>query len=142
MRDKKHGGRNKMSVASIKDSGFVGFSARDMASKLLHKEYRGPGDSLEAAAFRLQTKYGVDEEIVLQGWRRDIRDMKASRWLRLFHAYCAAGLGKLEAAYDDAREEVAQTDPALVRLADFVAGRAHSPVDEEETEVGSPGDRS
>lgn len=136
MRDKKHGAENQMFVtSSIRDPQFVGASARDMASKLLSKEHRGPGDTIEAAAFRLQTKYGVDAEIILQGWRRDIREMKASRWLWLFHAYCAAGLAKLEAAYDEAHREVAETDPAVARLAALVAGRSVASVEGEEEEV-------
>lgn len=135
MRDKKHALGSKMSVASIRDPQFVGLSAREMSKRLLRKEHLGPGDTIEAAAGRLQTKYGIDPDIVLQGWRRDIREMKASRWLWLFHAYCAAGLLKLEAAYDEARDEVASTDPSIARLADYLAGRSVASVEGEEEEV-------
>jgi len=131
MRNKNDGLGSKMSVTSLTNPQFVGASAREMASKLLSKEHRGPGDTIEAAAFRLQTKYGIDAEIILQGWRRDIREMKASRWLWLFHAYCAAGLAKLEAAYESAHREVAETDPAVARLADLVAGREVAPAQDE-----------
>ena len=81
----------------------------------------GPGDTIESAAYRCQTKYGVDADIVLQGWRREINDMKASRLLRLFHAYWAAGLARAEHLY---REERSQHEDAEIfaRLADFVAG--------------------
>lgn len=135
MRNKKRGAQNKMSVASIQDPHFVGVSARDMARKLLKKEFRGPGDTIEAAAGRLQTKYGVDAEIVLQGWRREIQEMKASRWLSLFSAYFAAGLARLEAAYDENHQEVSETDPVIAGLASFVAGRSLASMEGEEEEV-------
>jgi len=122
MRDRKSVEDSKMFVTAYNSPEFVGVSAKEMATALLHKEFRGPGDTIDAAAYRLQTKHGVDAEIVLQGWRREIRDMKASRWIALFQAYYAAGLVKASAKYD---EERARHEPnsALVRLADFVAGK-------------------
>lgn len=122
MRDKKLVEDSKMFVASINDQTFIGTSARQMAKELLRKEDQGPGDTIDAAAYRLQTKYGVDADIILQGWRREIRDMKASRWISLFHAYYQAGLAKADDTYE---EERARHEPssALVRLADFVAGK-------------------
>lgn len=121
MRDKKHVGSNKMFVADFKDPSFVGSSARRMATELLEKEFRGPGDTLEAAAYRLQTKYALDAEISLQGWRREIKEMKASRWLRLFQAWWAAGLAKADNLYAEERA-LHDSTSAIVGLADFVAG--------------------
>lgn len=121
MRDKFYAGNSKMFVAGINDPEFVGSSAKFMARKLLRKEDRGPGDTIDAAAYRLQTRYGVDADIVLQGWRREIKDMKASRWLSLFIAYCKAGLAKGDEFYEQERT-LHDENSALVRLADFVAG--------------------
>lgn len=121
MRDKKFAGNSKMFVASINDPRFVGASAKRMAEDLLRKEDRGPGDTIDAAAYRLQTLYGVDADIVLQGWRREIKDMKASRWLSLFIAYCKAGLAKGDEFYGKERTLHDENSP-LVRLADLVAG--------------------
>lgn len=121
MRNKIHVGDNKMIVADYKSPAFIGASAKTMAGALLEKEFRGPGDTLECAAHRLQSKYGVDATVTLQGWRRDISDMKASRWIALFIAYHAAGLAKLETAYADERSLHADASP-LTRLADFVVG--------------------
>jgi hypothetical protein len=121
MRDKSSAGNSKMFVASINSPEFVGASAEGMAEALLRKEDRGPGDTIDAAAHRLQTRYGVDADIVLQGWRREIKDMKASRWLSLFLAYCKAGLAKGEEFYEQERT-LHDENSALVRLADLVAG--------------------
>ena len=122
MRNKSHVGNNKMIVADYKSPAFIGASANDMSSKLLAQEFRGPGGTLESAAYRLQTKFGVDASVILQGWRREIADMKASRWIALFAAFHASGLAKLEAAYADERSLHADASP-LARLADFVAGK-------------------
>lgn len=121
MRDKKHVGGNKMFVADFKDPSFVGAQAKRMSSDLLQKEFRGPGDTLEAAAYRVQCRYGVDAEILLQGWRREIKEMKASRWLRLFQAWWAAGLAKADNLYAEERE-LHDDSEAIVGLADLVAG--------------------
>lgn len=122
MRDRKSVEGSKMFVTGYNSPEFVGVTAREMATALLHKEFRGPGDTIDAAAFRLQTKHGVDAEIVLQGWRREIKDMKASRWIALFHAFYAAGLAKAESKYEEERKRH-EPNSALVRLADFVAGK-------------------
>lgn len=52
-------------VAAIKDPVFAGKSAKRWASDLLSREHRGPGDTIEAAAYRLQTRLGVDASIIL-----------------------------------------------------------------------------
>lgn len=122
MRNRKLVEDNNMFVTGINDPAFVGVSAKEMASKLLNKEFRGPSDTIDAAAYRLQQRYGVDAEIVLQGRRRDIKEMKASRWLALFQAYWAAGLTKVDDLYEAERELHADNSP-IVGLADFVAGK-------------------
>ncbi len=121
MRNKSHVTGNKMSVTDINDPMFAGKSAKTMASALLAKYHQGPGDSIEAAAYRVQSKYGVDANIILQGWNREPRGMLTHRWLPLFQAWVAAGFAKADAAYDNERARHDDSS-ALVRLADLVAG--------------------
>ena len=116
MRYKIYGEHYMIDVIPISDTRFVGKSANDMARDLLRKEHLGPGDTVEAAAYRCQTKYGVDPEITLQGWNRDLagKDMLTSRWLRLFSAWVDAVYEKERSRHEDTTK--------IARLADFVAG--------------------
>lgn len=124
MRNKKDGARSMFAVARISDPMWLGEEARRMSKELLHKEHRGPGDTIEAAAYRLQTKHGVDASIILQGWQREPRDWLVSRWMSLFKAHCEAFEARASQTYEEARNEVdLERHPILVRLADFVAGR-------------------
>lgn len=59
MGDKKQVASNKMSVTDINDPLFAGRSAKKMASDLLAKYHRGPGDNIETAAYRVQAELGV-----------------------------------------------------------------------------------
>jgi hypothetical protein len=122
MGNKKHVAGNKMSVVEFNDPLFAGKSARRMAKDLLAKYHNGPGDTIECAAHRVQSKYGVDANTVMQGWNREPRGMLAHRWLPLFQAWCAAGFAKADAAYEAERARHDDTS-ALVRLADLVAGK-------------------
>lgn len=122
MGDKKHVAGNKMSVTDINDPVFYGKSANRMAKDLLTKHFRGPTDTIEAAAYRVQHTYGVDANIIMQGWNRPARGMLAHRWLPLFRAWCAAGFARADAAYEEERARHDENS-ALVRLADLVAGR-------------------
>jgi hypothetical protein len=124
--DKKHVAGNKMSVTDFSDPLFAGKSARKMASDLLGKHFRGPGDNIESAAYRVQSEYGVDASVVMQGWNREPRGMLTHRWLPLFQAWCAAGFAKADAAYD-AERQLHEDTSALARLADFVAGKKAPP---------------
>lgn len=122
MGDKSHVTDNKMSVTDINDPMFAGRSAKRMAEDLLKKHFAGPGDKIKATAGRVQDQYGVDAEILLQGWNREPRPMLAHRWLPLFKAWCEAGFARADAAYEEERTRHDDTS-ALVRLADLVAGR-------------------
>ncbi|TGU71775.1 hypothetical protein EN829_065420 [Mesorhizobium sp. M00.F.Ca.ET.186.01.1.1] len=93
-----------------------------MSKRLLQKEHRGPGDTIEAAAHRLQTRHHVDASVILQCWNRPAREMKVSRWMSVFKAYWAEFDAKADAAYEEKRKAT-NAHPALVRLADIVAGR-------------------
>jgi hypothetical protein len=122
MSGKSHVKGNKMSVIDINDPMFAGRSAKKMASDLLGKYHRGPGDNIETAAYRIQSECGVDADIILQGWNRPPRGMLTHRWLPLFQAWCAAGFARADRAYDEERARHDDTS-ALVRLADLVAGK-------------------
>lgn len=122
MGNKSHVTGSKMSVVDFSDPIFAGKSAKRMANDLLTKEFRGPSDSIEAAAYRVQTTYGVDANIVMQGWNREPRGMLTHRWLPLFQAWLAAGFARADAAYEEERARHEDTS-ALVRLADLVAGK-------------------
>lgn len=122
MGNKKHVTGDKMSVTDINDPLFAGKSASKMAKDILGKYHRGPGDSIEASAYRAQTQLGVDASVLMQGWNREPRGMLTHRWLPLFQAWCAAGFAKADQAYEAERARHEDTS-ALVRLADLVAGR-------------------
>lgn len=114
---------SKMSVVeNITEPMFFGRTAKKMSQDLLHKFDGGPGDTLDATAFRIQSQYGVDANILMQGWNRPARPMMAHRWLPLFRAWCAAGFARVDAAYEEERKRHDDTS-ALVRLADLVAGK-------------------
>lgn len=123
MRNKKHDRDGIMHVARIDDPTWLGKEAKRMSAELLRREHRGPGDTIEAAAHRLQTRLRVPASIILQCWNRPAREMKVSRWMAVFAAYWREFGDKADQAYEQKRETT-HAHPALVRLADFVAGRA------------------
>ncbi len=133
MGNKRHGTRHMSFVTHINDPVWLGSEAKRMSNELLTREFRGPGDTIEAAAFRLQTKHAVDASIILQGRQREPRDWLVSRWMSLFRAHCEVFGSRASQAYEDKRDEVdMDRHPVLVRLADFVAGR---PAEKEGEEV-------
>lgn len=67
MGGKKRVTGNKMSVTDINDPIFAGKSAKRMARDLLGKYHRGPGDTIESAAYRVQERHGV--LFVKANWR-------------------------------------------------------------------------
>lgn len=116
----------RMSVVDVSDPVFSGRSARVMARALLEKYHRGPGDTVEAAAYRVQTEYGVDANVLMQGRNREPRPMLAHRWLPLFQAWVQAGFARADALYEDERKRHGDpSNSALVRLADLVAGKSN-----------------
>lgn len=121
MRNKNHDRESIMHVARIDDPLWLGQEAKRMSSDLLRKEHRGPGDTIEAAAHRLQTRLRVPAAIILQCWNRPAREMKVSRWMSVFRAHWEEFGSKMDTAYERKREETT-AHPALVRLADLVAG--------------------
>ena len=122
MRDKCSDRGVKMSVTRIDDPIWLGAEAKRMSEELLRHEHKGPGDTIEAAAGRLQTRLRVPSNIILQCWNRPPREMKVSRWMSVFRAHWEEFGAKAEAAYEEKRNGTT-AHPALVGLADFVAGR-------------------
>ncbi len=102
-------------------------AAKRMNRELLADEFRGPGDTLEAAAYRLQTKRGVPIATTLRLWNRDVTDMLVSSFAPVLNAYFAMkGLAnqaadRMEQAYEEERNLA--VDPRLLRLADALAGK-------------------
>lgn len=121
MGDKKSVASNKMSVTDINDPLFAGKSARKMARDLMAKYHRA-GENYDTTAFNIQKKYGVDADVIMQGWNREPRGMLTHRWLPLFQAWVASGLARVDQLYEDERARHDENS-ALVRLADLVAGK-------------------
>lgn len=111
-----------MFVARIDDPVWLGQEAKRMSTELLQFEHRGPGDTIEAAAARLQIRRKVQAKILLQCWNRPAREMKVSRWMAVFRAHWEEFGAVADAAYEEKRKST-NAHPALVRLADLVAGR-------------------
>lgn len=122
MRDKRYVGDDKMHVARIDDPAWLGEEAKRMSRKLLQREHRGPGDTIEAAAHRIETRHRVPASVIMQCWNRPPREMKVSRWMAVFRAYWAEFGERSGAAYENKRKGT-DAHPAMVRLADLVAGR-------------------
>lgn len=122
MGDKSSDRGVKMFVARIDDPIWLGDKAKTMATELLEKEKRPVGDTIEAAAYRLQNRHNTPvAPVILQCWNREPREMKVSRWMSLFYVYWKECGAKIEAAYEEERGRH-EGNSALVRLADFVAG--------------------
>jgi hypothetical protein len=94
---------------------------------LLSREFRGPGDTIEAAAYRMQTRWGIPVGTTMRLRNRDVGDMFLSSVMPILNAYLAATKAleatadRMEDAYEEKRSMAADT--RLVRLADFVRGR-------------------
>lgn len=114
MRDKISDKESKtMSTAYIS-------SAKGMAEFLLAKEHRGPGDTIEAAAARLQRKLKVPSSILMRLRHREVKDMLMSNFFALANAYSKA-CEKMDNAYE--KERKVAVDPNILRLAALVAGK-------------------
>lgn len=85
MRNKISVGGDKMSVVDVTIA-----DARRMSSFLLAREFRGPGDTIQAAAYRVEQNWGVPATIIRRLQHRDVKDMLLSNWIRLKHGYEAA----------------------------------------------------
>lgn len=70
--------------------------AAKWADALLQRNYRGPGDTIEAASYRAQQKYGVPAQTFWSLRYRKPKDILASIYLTLRAAY-EAECGRQEA---------------------------------------------
>jgi hypothetical protein len=61
--------------------------ARRWADALLEREHRGPGDTIDAAMWRAQQKWGIDHSTFWSLRYRPPREMFVSVYMRLRHAY-------------------------------------------------------
>ena len=105
------------------------FLAKKIANDLLNIEFRGVGDTIEAAAYRVETKWHVPSSVLMRlRHRADIKDMKVSNWFAVFEAYQHA-CKQAEAKYQIARN-TNEIDPRLARLADFIAGQQNEKDDQ------------
>lgn len=105
-----------MSVAVVNE-------AKIMSDYMIHKAFRGPGDTVDAAIHRAGRQWGAPTNWLhrLRYRHRDLRDIPGSALINIAVAYQAA-----TNAIDDIYEkERARHEPnsAIVRLADFVAGK-------------------
>ncbi len=116
----KHTGKTTMSMDSIA-------AAKEMSSFLLAKEFRGPGDTIDAAAYRLEGRYGIPAAITIRLRRTEVKDMFLSSFFPILNAYLAvmskmeAAADRMEKTYEEKRDSA--VDPRIVRLADFIRGR-------------------
>ncbi|MEK1853320.1 MAG: hypothetical protein AAAC48_15995 [Phyllobacterium sp.] len=79
---------NKRSVEDDKMSDVYVNEARVMGDFLLRREYRGMGDTIEAAAHRAQKKWGAPATILLRlRNRHDMKDMMLSSFASIAEAY-------------------------------------------------------
>jgi hypothetical protein len=113
-------GKTSMSTDAVME-------AKRMNGFLLSREHRGPGDTIEAAAFRLESRYGIPVATTLRLRNREVKDMFVSSFMPILNAYLAAtkkieaAADRMEQAYEEKRALAA--DQSLLRLADIVAGR-------------------
>lgn len=84
MRNKIHVGGDTVSCTeSIAE-------ARRMSDFLLQREFRGPGDTIEAAAYRAEQRWGAPATMIQRLRHRDVTDMLLSNWVAIKSAYQAA----------------------------------------------------
>lgn len=97
-----------------------------MSGFLLASEHRGPGDTIEAAAYRLQTRYGIPVATTMRLRNREVKDMFMSSFFPVLNAYLAvkdrvtAAAERMERAYEEERNRA--VDSRLRRMADAVRG--------------------
>lgn len=111
--DEIFGRKEKVMRAALMDD------VKGMAGFLLAKEHRGPGDTIEAASYRVQTKYGVPASFLMRLRHREVKDIMMSNFIALATAYQAA-LNKVDRAYE--HEKALADSKKILRLARALAG--------------------
>jgi len=102
----------------MSSAAYIG-TAKGMADFLLSREHKGPGDTIEAAAYRLQSRFGVPSTVLMRLRHREVKDMLMSNFMALAAAYQSA-TERVEKAYQ--HEKSLAINPNVVRLAAFVSG--------------------
>lgn len=112
---------NKRSVEDDKMIDAYINDARLAGEEMLRKEYRGLGDTIEAAAYRVQNKWGAPASFLMRlRHRSGLKDMMLSSFVAVAEAY-----GKFsrtaERGYENERKH---HDPnsKMARLAAVIAG--------------------
>ncbi len=112
--DKRYDREDKMHAAYIND-------AKAMVEYLLTREHRGPGDTIAAAAHRIQTREGIPSTILMRLRHRPMKDMMMSNFVALAAAYRKT-IDRIDRAYE--HEKSLANNPKILRLADLVVGKA------------------
>ena len=105
----------KMSVEYINES-------KRMGEFILHRVFRGPGDTVDAAMHRAEKLYGVPAKWLHRLRYRELKDMPVSAFAALVHAYQAASAAG-EKAYQEEKALADARNSKLAGLAHFVAGQ-------------------
>lgn len=111
--------------------------ARVRGDFLLRRQYRGMGDTIEAAAHRAQKKWGAPATILLRlRNRHDMKDMMLSSFGSIAKAYQKAS-AKADQLYKTERARHAPNSNTLW-LADLVAGQTDATDLAEAAETEAP----
>jgi hypothetical protein len=102
--------------------------AASWADALLAKVHRGPGDTIDAAMYRAESKYGIPAQTFWSLRYRPPKDILASVYLRLQSAYeaeCAKQEAKLRHEIEMTKRVMGDAAPeALVREAEALVRKA------------------
>lgn len=107
---------SKMSDATINDADHLVSEARDWSAALLAKVHQGPGDTVEAAMYRAEQKYGVPAQAFWMLRYRRPRNLLVTVYLGLKAAY-EAECGRQEARLRHELEITKTLPPTPARLA-------------------------
>lgn len=100
--------------------------ARFMSDTLLRREFRGPGDTIEAAAYRIEMRWGAPATLIKRLRHRNVTDMLISNYVKLKAAYEAAcDYSEAQARHQEALSRAAGINEAnsfLAKAATLVPG--------------------
>lgn len=98
--------------------------ARRMSDYVLARKFRGPGDTIERAAYEAETTWGVPASILMRlRHRHEIKDMLLSNWVALVTAYDAA-VSQVDRAAEHQRDlakAAGRDDSSLYKMAALLA---------------------
>lgn len=91
--------RNQKPGAAMSDASFV-CDARNWAEFLIRAEFRGPGDTIDAAMGRIERRHGIGHSLLWGLRYRPPKDIMVSLYMRLRDAY-EAEIAKLDRRLSD-----------------------------------------